>query len=290
VRHGAGGSALFTIRAAKLAAVAITVLASACSDGVQPTSASAPPTEVTEALPPTEELDAPEATEELDELGAIEELDASLPDVTGLDYADARAELRELGLDVRREAVSSAEDKHLVIEQDPEPGAALGPGTVVVLTVSDGSADPPASSDSEPATTTRPPTAGDLEPVRPLAANLPNGLFCRDLAARGYNYAEAVWYWDVQGRPSRMDASGNGIPCQTVYPRAEVDAYWGVLSPVYDLPSGLFCRDLAARGYSYAEAVWYWSLEGYPDRMDASGNGIPCQTVYPRAEVAAYWR
>jgi hypothetical protein len=24
--------------------------------------------------------------------------------------------------------------------------------------------------------------------------------------------------------------------------------------------------------------------------MDASGNGIPCQTVYPRVEVAAYWR
>jgi hypothetical protein len=200
-------------------------------------------------------------------------------------------------MDVRREAISSAEDKHLVIEQEPAAGTSLQRGAVVTLTVSDGSADtavasPDESPSAEDDTTAaaRPPTAGDLEPVRPLAANLPNGLFCRDLAARGYNYAEAVWYWDVQGRPARMDASGNGIPCQTVYPRAEVDAYWGVLSPVYDLPSGLFCRDLAARGYSYAEAVWYWSLEGYPDRMDASGNGIPCQTVYPRAEVAAYWR
>jgi hypothetical protein len=177
-------------------------------DGIQSTPNAAPPAEVTEA---------PQATEEPL---------TSLPDVTGLAYADARAELRELGLDVRRDAVSSAEDVHLVIEQEPAPGASLDPGAVVTLTVSDGTADPPTSSNSESTTAARPPTAGDLEPVRPLAADLPDGLFCRDLAARGYDYAEAVWYWDVQGRPTRMDASGNGIPCQTVYPRAEVAAYW----------------------------------------------------------------
>jgi hypothetical protein len=199
-------------------------------------------------------------------------------------------------MDVRREAISSAEDKHLVIEQEPAAGTSLQRGAVVTLTVSDGSADtavasPDESPSAEDDTTAaaRPPTANDLQPVRPLA-DLPNGLYCRDLVARGYTYAEAVWHWDVQGRPARMDASGNGIPCQTVYPRSDVDAYWGALIPVYDLPSGLFCRDLAARGYTYAEAVWYWSLEGYPDRMDATGNGVPCQTVYPRGEVAAYWR
>jgi hypothetical protein len=181
---------------------------------------------VTEEPQATEELEAPQATEELDAPQASEEPVTSLPDVTGLDYADARAELRELGLDVRRDAVSAAEDKHLVIEQEPAPGASLDPGAVVTLTVSDGSADPPTSSNADSTTAARPPTAGDLEPVRPLAADLPDGLFCRDLAARGYDYAEAVWYWDVQGRPTRMDASGNGIPCQTVYPRAEVAAYW----------------------------------------------------------------
>jgi hypothetical protein len=278
-----------TPRAAAIALVALAVLASGCSSETQPPAASAPPAEAGETPAATEELVAPADTEELESLEATEELATSLPDVTGLDYADARGELRELGFDVRREVVSSTEDTHLVIEQEPAPGASLDPGAVVTLTVSDGSADPPATSGSEPTEDANPPSARDLEPVRPLAADLPDGLFCRDLAARGYDYAEAVWYWDVQGRPSRMDASGNGIPCQTVYPRAEVDAYWGVLAPIYDLPSGLFCRDLYARGYSYAEAVWYWSLEGYPDRMDASGNGIPCQTVYPRAEVAAYW-
>lgn len=54
-----------------------------------------------------------------------------------------------------------------------------------------------------------------------------------------------------------------------------------------DLPSGLFCRDLHARGYSYAQAVDYWNLEGQPDRMVAQE--LPCQTVYPLDIVYAYW-
>ena len=120
---------------------------------------------------------------------------------------------------------------------------------------------------------------GDLEP----------GLFCRDLSDRGFSYAEAVAYWEAEGRPTRMDASNNGIPCQTVYPRSEVEAYWGPVPGSSALPSGLFCRDLDARGLSYAQAVAYWLAEGRPTRMDASNNGIPCQTVYPRPEVEAYW-
>jgi len=53
------------------------------------------------------------------------------------------------------------------------------------------------------------------------------------------------------------------------------------------LPHGLFCRDLKGRGYTYAEALAYWKAEGSPDRMDADRNGIPCETVYPAAEIAA---
>jgi len=60
-------------------------------------------------------------------------------------------------------------------------------------------------------------------------------------------------------------------------------------TPVSDLESGLFCRDLRRRGYTYAEAVHYWTVEGRPDRMDADRNGIPCETVYPESEVVAYW-
>lgn len=57
----------------------------------------------------------------------------------------------------------------------------------------------------------------------------------------------------------------------------------------YTAPPGLFCRDLHARGASYAEAVDYWYVQGAPDRMDADLDGIPCETVYPEADVDAFW-
>jgi hypothetical protein len=58
---------------------------------------------------------------------------------------------------------------------------------------------------------------------------------------------------------------------------------------ISDLASGLFCRDLAPLGYSYADAVAYWAREGRPDRMDADRNGIPCETVYPAEDVLEFW-
>ncbi|MDJ0955024.1 MAG: hypothetical protein QNJ81_15200, partial [Acidimicrobiia bacterium] len=61
------------------------------------------------------------------------------------------------------------------------------------------------------------------------------------------------------------------------------------LAPIVDVESGLFCRDLNARGYGYADAVTYWIREGGPDRMDADRNGIPCQTVYSEGDVLAFW-
>ena len=35
-----------------------------------------------------------------------------------------------------------------------------------------------------------------------------------------------AWYWVAEGRPDRMDAHHNGVPCETVYPKDEIDAYW----------------------------------------------------------------
>ena len=88
-----------------------------------------------------------------------------------------------------------------------------------------------------------------------------------------------------------MDADRNGIPCETVYPRSAVSAYWGSTDvPEYSgVPAGLLCRDLKARGFSYAEAAGYWFATGSPDNMDADRNGIPCETVYPASEVEDYW-
>jgi hypothetical protein len=123
--------------------------------------------------------------------------------------------------------------------------------------------------------------------------DLPAGLFCRDLDARGYSYSAAVDYWRVHGQPDQMDEDLNGIPCETVYPASSVTAYWGDELPapqgIESLPGDLFCRDLNAQGFGYSEAVDYWFLHGAPDRMDEDLNGIPCETVYPPADVRAYW-
>jgi hypothetical protein len=60
----------------------------------------------------------------------------------------------------------------------------------------------------------------------PDTSALPAGLFCRDLHARGYSYTDAVSYWYLHGEPDQMDIDLNGIPCETVYPRSDVDNYW----------------------------------------------------------------
>lgn len=61
---------------------------------------------------------------------------------------------------------------------------------------------------------------------------------------------------------------------------------------------GLYCRDLrhgwpptAGRGLGadagFLWSVVYWNLEGQPERMDADGNGIPCETLYTPELVEA---
>jgi len=115
--------------------------------------------------------------------------------------------------------------------------------------------------------------------------DLVTGLFCRDVAASGHSYAVAVAYWLSEGRPERMDADRNGIPCETVYDSNEVSS---LLRLADGLGPGLFCRDLAERGIDYSGAVAYWLLEGAPDRMDADRNGVPCETTYDPAVVAAF--
>jgi hypothetical protein len=131
----------------------------------------------------------------------------------------------------------------------------------------------------------RRPAIGDVQ-------SLPGGLFCRDLKAKGYSYLAAIDYWQLHGKPDQMDADRNGIPCETVYPHSDVAAYWNgrAVTGAGSWPEGLFCRDLAARGATYAQAVAYWWYDDMPLRMDADKNGIPCETVYSSAAVNAFWR
>jgi hypothetical protein len=71
-------------------------------------------------------------------------------------------------------------------------------------------------------------------------ATLDDGLFCRDLKALGYTYVDAVDYWLIEQRPNRMDADRNGIPCETVWPPADVIALWGDPLPTTTAPRTLF--------------------------------------------------
>jgi len=53
---------------------------------------------------------------------------------------------------------------------------------------------------------------------------------------------------------------------------------------VLEQPAGLFCRDLADAGYDTYDALSYYLMWGLPSHMDADGDTIPCETVYPDAE------
>lgn len=56
---------------------------------------------------------------------------------------------------------------------------------------------------------------------------MPRGKYCRDLHPFGFSYADAYDYWEWEGRPDRMDADRNGVPCETVYPAEEIEAFLG---------------------------------------------------------------
>ncbi len=124
--------------------------------------------------------------------------------------------------------------------------------------------------------------SGDLE--LPESNELTAGLLCRDVLNRGFGFWTAAAYWISEGSPARMDADGNGIPCETVFPRVDIDAF---LSGATDFASDMLCADLDLQDEAdeYSRAVAYWMLEGTPARMDADGNGIPCETVFAQAVI-----
>ena len=131
------------------------------------------------------------------------------------------------------------------------------------------------------------PDGGSPPPPSDNATGLASGLFCRDLASMGYGFSAAVVYWMAEGAPARMDADGNGIPCETVYP----EDYESFLNAAIGEPAGQLCADLGfgSDATAYQRAIAYWLLEGAPDRMDADRNGIPCETVFPRAAIDEFF-
>lgn len=183
----------------------------------------------------------------------------------------------------------SGGDDDPVTTLPPETLTTPSTSTTTSTTTTSTSTTTSTTSTTSTTTTTAPP------PVTPVPTgdvlDQPAGLLCRDLESRGFSYSAAVDYWRFHGQPERMDADRNGIPCETVFPRSDVIAYWGATpqDEFNSLPAGLMCADLADRGFSYADAVAYWFATGAPDRMDADLNGIPCETVYSGDEIDFYW-
>jgi hypothetical protein len=84
---------------------------------------------------------------------------------------------------------------------------------------------------------------GSTEGLMEAYADAPHGLFCRDLLvpdAIGHPFSGVgtvphtafFWslvYWNLEGQPARMDADGDGIPCETSY---DADVIDGVLTEI----------------------------------------------------------
>jgi len=84
-------------------------------------------------------------------------------------------------------------------------------------------------------------TRAGLEAMRFMAEHvldeLGPGRGCADLTADAYRFSESsddpllqyfgvVLYWFVEGRPGRMDADGNGRPCEELFPSGTVGEFW----------------------------------------------------------------
>ena len=126
----------------------------------------------------------------------------------------------------------------------------------------------------------------EIEAFVSAAAAYEPGLSCLAVASSGATWRESVAYWLIEGAPDRMVPDGDGIPCREQFPD-----WWATelaeRARAAEVPfaSGLLCRDLVGR-VDYERAVKYWLQEGSPPRMDADGNGVPCETVYPEHLIA----
>lgn len=150
-------------------------------------------------------------------------------------------------------------------------------------------------------TTTTSTTAPETTTTLARVVDLAEGLLCRDLNEMGHGYEDAVAYWVREGRPDRMDADSNGIPCETVYPPAAVTAFWGdplptttVAGPVYlvvdpwTFPSPPAEGEASGSGCApgpgpLPDGVWF----GYPAERNADSIGfdLACLWIVPESDA-----
>jgi hypothetical protein len=86
---------------------------------------------------------------------------------------------------------------------------------------------------------------GSTEQLLRLYDESPHGLLCRDLLQPGTighpfdgsgtvpatAFFWSVVYWNLEGQPARMDADGNGIPCESLYDASMISSALDTLEP-----------------------------------------------------------
>ncbi len=96
-------------------------------------------TVVSQRPQPDQEV-APGTIVVLEVAGPPDPVTVEVPELVGLKAAEARGQLRELGLRVTQRPVESTQPKGIVIRQSPGPGTKLREGQAVLLTISTGPA------------------------------------------------------------------------------------------------------------------------------------------------------
>ncbi|HDH27129.1 MAG TPA: hypothetical protein ENH00_13210 [Actinobacteria bacterium] len=99
----------------------------------------------------------------------------------------------------------------------------------------------------------------DIDAFLNAVGSVDSGEFCSDLYSWGVPFSVAVGYWLREGMPDRMDADLDGIPCETVYPTEEIDAFLSGTaydaSPTTTVPASP--QIVLAQGGPASAGYWY---------------------------------
>jgi len=84
--------------------------------------------------------------------------------------------------------------------------------------------------------------------------------------------------WDTESLGRLTSSAGPGLFCRDL------------VDPEKQAETGFFSATTTTASLGYFFSVVYWFIEDRPDRMDADGNGIPCETVHRADVVSAVWQ
>jgi hypothetical protein len=171
------------------------------------------------------------------------------------------------------------------------PGPSISPPTSTPVTSppTTPSTTPPVTLGPETTTSTTVPPSTSTAPTT-TAAPAPSHLSCERLRERENSYGRVVAYWGKEETPADMDVDGDGIPCETAYPAADIEDLFGSpegleVSITENLTSwtaegpavvaGLICSGgEKIRTEGDGDSPWFEAEERYPDAMARISDGI----------------